>query len=484
MPTNVPPVTFTDRGFQAPTDAAILAGRQQDYQDAFGGNLNFSTTDGSPVNATPQGQLTTTDTAIIAAADAVFVAITNGVDPAYAEGRMQDAIGRIYFIERKPALPTIVTCTCLGKSGTVIPGGTVGTPPAVMAVDTSGNQYVCVQGGTIPLAGTLTLQFANVIPGPTPCPEGSLTKIYQTIPGWDSITNPDDGVLGNNTESRTQFEVRRAATVAKNSFGAIGSIVGQVADLPDVLDYFGYSNYSGSPVTVFGVAIAAHSIFISVEGGAQSDIAQAILSKLSPGCGMVGNTTVTAYDNNPLYSSPIPYSIIFEIPTALPILFAVNIANGADVPADAATQIQDAVLNAFAGADGGTRARIASKIYASRFYAPIAALGPWVRIISIQIGSTNAPAATFTGSISGTTLTVVSVASGAVAIGQTLFDAAGHLIEGTTILSGSGTTWTVSASQTVTSETMLGVVANLNDLQVQGNQVPTTAAPLITVTLT
>ncbi|MCW3101262.1 MAG: hypothetical protein JWL77_6880, partial [Chthonomonadaceae bacterium] len=121
-------------------------------------------------------------------------------------------------------------------------------------------------------------------------------------------------------------------------------------------------------------------------------------------------------------------------------------------------------------------------LFASRFYASIAALGSWVQIISVKIGSANNPSATFTGSIAGTTLTVASVASGALAIGQTLIGTG--VIEGTTITAGSGSTWTVSNSQTVASETMRSAVANLFDIDVRIDQIPTIAAANIVATLT
>jgi hypothetical protein len=54
------------------------------------------------------------------------------------------------------------------------------------------------------------------------------------------------------------------------------------------------------------------------------------------------------------------------------------------------------------------------------------------------------PTVTFIGSISGTTLTVTSVISGEVSVGQTIGSAGD-----TVILSGSGSTWEVSKSQTV-----------------------------------
>lgn len=84
MTTNVPAPTFGPTGFVAPSESAILAGVQADFQAAFGGNLNFGTVSGSQTNPTPQGQLATSQAAIIGAAYDIFCNLTQMVDPAYA----------------------------------------------------------------------------------------------------------------------------------------------------------------------------------------------------------------------------------------------------------------------------------------------------------------------------------------------------------------------------------------------------------------
>ena len=66
------------------------------------------------------------------------------------------------------------------------------------------------------------------------------------------------------------------------------------------------------------------------------------------------------------------------------------------------------------------------------------------------------PISVFNGSISGTTLTVASITSGTIAAGQTLTGTG--VTAGTTIVSGSGLSWLVSASQTVSSTTITGSV--------------------------
>lgn len=375
--TNVPKPTFGPDGFIAPAESAIRAGVFDDMNDAFGGDLN-------PSSDTPQGQLAASLTAVIGFCNDTFLDITNQVDPAYADGRMQDAIARIYFLERDPAEPTVVTATCAGASGTVIPVG-------ALARAADGNTYVCQAEGIIPAGGSIDLPFAGVTTGPVPCVPGSLSTIYRAIPGWDSITNASDGVLGRNVESRAEFEARRAASVALNALGVLPAIRATVLNVPNVLDVYATENPTAAPVVIGGVTVAAHSLFVSVSGGATADIAKAIWRKKNAGCDMTGTTTVIVTDDNSGYQPPYPtYTIKFTIPAPTAVLFEVTIADSTSVPADAEDLVRAAIITAFSGSDGGSRARIGATIYASRFYAPVANLGPWAQLISIKIGTVTA----------------------------------------------------------------------------------------------
>jgi hypothetical protein len=473
--TNVPSPSWTDNGFIIPSAETVLAGVLEDINAAFGGNLNTDLT-------TPQGQLASSETAVIDEVNQTFLKYTHQVDPAYASGRMQDAIARIYFIERNPSQPTVVQALCTGLEGVVISEG-------ALAIASDGNQYICTEAGTIPASGNITLTFECLVPGPIACAAGTLNQIYQSIPGWDSIDNVADGVIGNDVESRQAFEARRSASVAVNSIGSLPSVKGAVLTVSNVIDAYVTENNSNSLVTIGGVSLVPNSIYVAVVGGDASAVAQAIWSKKAPGCAYNGNTSVQVQDTSTGYVPPYPtYTVQFEIPNPLPILFAVNITNSSLVPADAAVQIQNAIINAFAGGDGGARAKIGTTLYASRFYAPIAALGSWVQLVSIEIGSTNNASASFTASISGTTMTVSAVASGALAVGQTISDITGNLVVGTTITAlGTGTggtgTYAVSNSQTIAPEAMRSAVANLFDIDVRIDQVPTVSAEDIIVTL-
>lgn len=373
--TAVPPPEFTLTGLVTPTQSENLAGVQSDIDAAFGGGLN-------PALNTPQGQLASSLAAIISNTNDVFAQFVNEINPDTNDGFMQDAIARIYFLTRNPGDPTVVACVCSGAQGTFIALGS-------QAQDTSGNVYVCTESGTIPVGGSITLSFSNVKLGPIPCPSNTLTIIYQAIPGWDSINNPGAGVIGQNVETAAEFRVRRQQSVALNAHGSLPSIYANVFNVPGVIDVYATENVTSATVNTGSTnfPLVAHSLYVAVVGGDDDAIAQAIWEKKDVGCDYNGNTTVVVEDPSG-YLPPVPtYTVKFERPDNLPILFAVEIANSATLPANIIALTQQAIVAAFTGADGSARVRIGSLLLASKFYGPIQLIGNEVSILSILLGS-------------------------------------------------------------------------------------------------
>ena len=218
--TSVPAPTFGANGFTIPQTSAILAGAIADMQAAFGGKLN-------PNLNTPQGQLASSLSAIVEDCYSQFLLYTNLVDPALSYGRMQDAIGYIYFLNRKPAEPTFVQGDLTGK-----PSANVTVPVNSLAQATDGTIYASTATVVINAAGTATVGFEAVVDGPISCPAGTLTRIYQARPGWDTVTNPEAGLIGANVESASAFELRRQQSVAQNSMGPAPAVQGAVLSVP------------------------------------------------------------------------------------------------------------------------------------------------------------------------------------------------------------------------------------------------------------
>jgi uncharacterized phage protein gp47/JayE len=455
MSTNVPQIEWTATGLVVPTEAQVLAGVQLDINAAFGGNLN-------PALNTPQGQLATSLAAAISNCYALFTMLVNGVDPDLNSGFMQDVIGRIYFLNRAAGTATVVSCTCVGLAGTVIP---TGSPTAPQAQDTAGNLYYCVQGGTIPVGGSITLTFANVLDGPIACPMSTLTVIYQAVPGWESITNPGAGVPGSNIESSASFEYRREQSVAANAHGSADAIYGAVIDLPGVTDAFVYENTTNAPILVGSTnySMLPHSVYVGVIGGVPQDIANEIWTKKDLGCDMNGNTSETVVDAN--YAFPQPsYTIKYNNCASNPAGFTltVNIVNSSALPVTIVTDVTNACTAQFNGTNAnGQRVRIGSLLLAASFYGPVATCeGPSVpvQVLSIYIGTAFSGHGTL---VVGTdVLTITAVTSGTLTDGTEVSDASSQIPANTQIV-----------------QQLTGTIGGIGTYQMNKNAISTVSSP-------
>ncbi|HAU4295876.1 baseplate J/gp47 family protein [Serratia nevei] len=357
--TAVPSVTFSATGIAVPDEIDILNGRLTDLDTAMGGGMSKSLT-------TPQGQIAMSDTAIIADKNDNLAWLVNQVNPDFSEGRMQDAIGRIYFIDRIAAIGTTVTATCTGLVGAVIPANSI-------AQDISGYLYYSLADATIPASGAVDVVFQNQTSGAIACPIGALNTIYRAVTGWSSVSNLAAGVLGNEVEGRANFEYRRKQSVAKNARNTLASVYAAVLAVDGVSDAYITDNKTSSNVNkgVTNYSVLAHSIYVAVYGGSESGVGNAILNSAPPAVNMNGTTTfVVQDDENYVYPYP-EYTIKWVTPAAVSVHFKVEIESNDSLPSNITSLVQQAIINAFSGEDGGTRARIGSKIFSGRYYSGV-----------------------------------------------------------------------------------------------------------------
>lgn len=374
---NVPPLEILPTGVVVPESVDVRQGILEDMNEAFGGDLDITTP------STPQAYLSDKLTDNIRDSNAAIAYMVSQMDPATSEGRMQDGIARIYYLERKPATSSVVQALCTGQLGATIPLGS-------LAQDDEGNLWQSTAEAVFPVSGQVTVQFACVLTGPISLGIGQLTRIAQLVPGWDAVTNLGAATAGSNMESRAAFEARRRESVARNAHGTPAAIRSAVWDVEGVIDVFAYDNYTNAvlPYGSTSYPIAPHSIYIAVIGGEAQAIADAIFSKKDLGCGMNGNTSVTVQDTDG-YSFPYPsYQIQFEIPASLPAKFLVQLVNNPGLPPDIVAQVKSRVLATFVGSDGSQRARIGGTIFASSYYAGVASIASTVAIVQIKVGDT------------------------------------------------------------------------------------------------
>jgi hypothetical protein len=446
--TNVPQIQWTTAGLVIPSEAAVLAGVLLDWNTVANNNFN-------PQFNSSQGTLISAQAAAISNCYALVALIVAGVDPDMNYGFMQDVIGRIYYQNRSPGTPTVVSCAVNGLSGSPIPSN------AAIAQDSSGNQYICqTVGASIPISGNITLTFANTVNGPIPCAANSV-ELIQAITGIDSITNPAVGVPGTLVESSEAFEFQREQSVASNSQGLTASIQGAVIGLPGVIDCYTIDNPTGSAVLIgsTGFSVAKNSVYVGVIGGTSTAIAQAIWSKKSLGCNYNGNTTVTVTDTsvptNPTY--PVSYNNNAENPVTYNL--TINIKNNSLLPATITADVQAAAAAAFVGTLPNTQ-----RIHIGSLFTPISSIAPSVTVcegpsIPVQIeGIFIGSAFTGTGTLvnGSNVLTIATATANTLSAGTPVKDSAGAIPASTYIVQqltgtvGGAGTYQMSANATAT----------------------------------
>lgn len=378
--TNVPAVSITETGITVPPTQDILQGTLQDINQAFGGNLNIKSV------STPQYVWASEQAQAIALSGSSLAFGLSQFDPDKAFGRWQDAIGHIYFLERKPGTPTVVNATCTGIPGVTLPAGS-------LARDTQDNVYRSLSAATFGEDGQALVPFANTVSGAIPCAAGALVYIQVAVSGWDAITNLQPGIVGTEVEGRDAFELRRQESVALNAIGTVPAIRANVLAIDDVTDCYVIDNDTGNTVKkgATNYSLKPHSVYVAVVGGDDDEIAKTIWRKKDLGCDMNGNTPITVYDDSAL-APPYPeYKILFNRPAPIPILYEVTIRKDALLPSDIVALVQNAIISAFNGlVEGFARERIGGQIYASRYYSVVTAISNRISIVSILIGAETA----------------------------------------------------------------------------------------------
>lgn len=359
-------------GLSAQDTAAIRAAIVADWENIFDDEAATLNTDPE----SPAGQIIDSMAVLVTAKDAEVLEVANQFNPAVADGRWQDALAKIYFITRKTAEPTVVSCQCVGLQGTVIPAGAI-------IRNSDGYRLKSLGAVTIPAAGTVDAEFACEETGPIDIAAGTCTEIITVIPGWDTVSNAVAGVQGRDAESRAEFEYRRHASVAQNAHGSVAALYGTLANIPGVLDLQVLENRGDTADTFWGVSVPGHSVAVCIYGGADAAIAEAMYNKLGNGCGTTGGTTIT---HTPTNGAVYSYEILR--PTTSAFKIKVTIRRTDQTPATIVNDLQAALLGDFYGNDensGNTRVGLAQTVYASRFTVAAIKTAGVADLVSIEV---------------------------------------------------------------------------------------------------
>lgn len=350
----IPSIEFTDNGLVVPTREAISAGLWTIMRSAFGSDLNED-------DRTSQGQLVTSLTAIIQDRDNAFVELGNNFDPRYSTGIYQEALGALYFLERKESTRSVARLDVVGIAGTVIPKGW-------MIVDDAGNEW---ETPSLYLVGDPVIEVWGVTPGPIQAAPGTIRNPKEAIDGIDRAENPAAAATGSLEESRANFEDRRYDSVAANGKNTNGAVFGAVNNLPGVIDAFVEDNPTDNTVLV-GITnypMIRNSLLVSVVGGDDQAIAGQIMIKGGTGCAFVGNTEVTWQDSASESIFPPEYEVKFLRPDHITVSLRLTVIDLSTISYASSEAAKAFIVDSFQ--HGENRARIGGLVVGSNYLCGI-----------------------------------------------------------------------------------------------------------------
>lgn len=319
--------SFDADGLTVETLNDIIADITAGLQGIYGANINVDPN-------SPDGQLINIFAQACADLRELALQVNAGFDPDQAVGAILDSRVSINNISRNGGTYTIVPITVVTASTVNLAGldsqfnNPQGTGYTIQ--DDAGNQYILIDSATL-TAGTHVVDFRAQIIGAVTPTVNTITNPVTIILGVTSVNNPSNPLsVGEEEETDTQLRIRRQQSVANNNSSYLNGLLGTVLALTGVVSAQLYENATSGTVST----MVPYSMWLIVDGGANTDIANAIYSKKSYGCAMNGSTTV-----NVTTASGATFAAAFDRPTAETLYIKFNVQPTVTSPSLNATLI-------------------------------------------------------------------------------------------------------------------------------------------------
>jgi len=304
---------------------------QQEYKDAFGDQSLVVTPD------TPQGVLITAESLSRIGIARNNALLANQINPNFSGGIFLDAIWALTGGSRLSNTHTTVNVVMTGVPNTLITSN--------VRIKGSNNFLFRISAPiNLSAAGTATIDFIAVDPGPIPALANSLTQIDVGVLGLETVNNPGQGILGTLEESDDDSRKRRRNTLALQGSATLLSVTSGLYDTENVISLSSLENVENTVEVIENVTMNAHSLYVCVDGGTDSDVANTIFNKKSGGCNYTNGASSLPVDFDIQGPSGVIYTVKFDRPDELQVLIRVTVrSNGFAVNPTAA--VKQAVLD-------------------------------------------------------------------------------------------------------------------------------------------
>lgn len=343
----------TATGISVETNAQIVSDLTIGLQGIYGDDISVD-------QNSPDGQLIGIFAQACTDVRELAVQIYNNFDPDQSTGTVLDQRVAINNIQRQGGTFTIQPIDVTVSTTVTLQGldanfnSLTGTGYTVQ--DNSGNQWILLNTVTL-TAGLTTLNFRAAQIGLVQPITNSITNQVTVILGVTSVNNSAAPLtVGQNQETDAQLRLRRAQSTAIVSTGYANGLLGAILALTGVIEASLYNNRSN---VTDGNGIPAHGIWLIVDGGSSSDIANVMYKKISDGANMKGSVSF-----NIITPSSEIFTAMWDVPVAerlyvkfnLKKIVSTTVFNTAAIAAAIAASITFSISQA---ADMGTLTQLA-----------------------------------------------------------------------------------------------------------------------------
>ena len=282
---------FSQTGLVTQSLEEIITEITGKYQEIYGNDINIdqNTPDGQMINLLAQMKKDILD---------LLVQYNSNIDVDQVQGIAQQILYKLNGLEIKSYTYSYVNVKVTTSGPTNLQGldnnidNSDGTGYTIQ--DTNGNRWI-LANSVINLNGTDEFPFRAAELGGIQCLPNPVTLPETIVSGVVSVTNPAANyITGDTGESDAEYRQRRNKTVALPSQGFDESIEAQLLNLDTVTQVKVYDNRKSVEVN----GIPAHTIWVIVEGGQNSEIGNIIYANILPGIPMKGSIEVLVSKSN------------------------------------------------------------------------------------------------------------------------------------------------------------------------------------------
>lgn len=278
-----------------------------------GDNINFD-------SSTPDGQFVNILAQIGTDVRELDQEVYNSFDPDKCSGVVQDSRYALNYITRKGGSFTVQNIDITTDRTVTLQGLDANyndlNAASYTVSDNAGNNWYLIDTTTL-LTGTTSLPFRSQNLGLVQPTIGTINNQVTKVIGVTSVNNSvAPTTLGENQESDAEFRIRRNRSTATNGQNNYDAMTGQLLELDGVTDVQVHVNKDSS---TDDTGTPAFTVWVIVEGGANSDIANVIYQNSSglPTRGAVsvdvpsvsGQIFSTSFDR----VNPVPLYIQFDL---------------------------------------------------------------------------------------------------------------------------------------------------------------------------